>query len=137
MKKIIINHRNSTKAIYPKSLIEKTLTQYLQDKLSFDTIVISVWAVGESRIRQLNAKFRQIDSVTDVLSFTAFNRDETEMINLGEIVYCPKIVTLQAKRFNQLMEDELRLYLRHSIDHLLEEYNSRRVNAKTTDSNRS
>lgn len=133
---IIINHKNSTKYSYPQKLIESTIKSYLQDKLSFDTILINVWAVGKDRIRQLNKQYRNIDRATDVLSFTSFPQDNVEVLNLGEIVYCPSVVERQAKKFNQTIEEELVLYLRHSIDHLLDEFKVRRVNAKIVNHNR-
>jgi len=134
---IQVNHKNSTNSYYPKNLIENTLKEYLQDKLTFDTIIISVWAVGEKRIKKFNQTFRGKNRVTDVLSFTAFPNTIIGILNLGQIVYCPKIVEKQAKTFKQSTDKELALYLQHSIDHLLDEFNSRRVNAKVVDRNRS
>lgn len=125
---ITIHHRNSTRHEYKSEAIEKVLKQYLQDKVNVDKLELSVWAVGKQRIRQLNEQFRQKMYPTDVLSFTGFTQPHLPILNLGEIVFCPSIVNKQAQEFGLRYEDELALYLRHSIDHLLDEYHNWRVN---------
>lgn len=130
MAQILVHHKNSTKISYQPIFVEKIIASYLQGKVNADKLEISVWAVGEKKIKSLNQKFRNKDTVTDVLSFTGFIDEQLPIQNLGEIVFCPKVVTKQAKQFQQTFDQELKLYLEHSLDHLLEEYDKRRVNGQ-------
>ncbi|MBN2096893.1 MAG: rRNA maturation RNase YbeY [Candidatus Omnitrophica bacterium] len=64
---------------------------------------LSILLTGKRRIRSLNKKFRKIDRVTDVLSFSQF---DPEII--GDVVICPEIA-----------KQQLKLCLIHGILHLL------------------
>ena len=74
---------------------------------------LSIALVGQSRIRELNKRYRGENRVTDVLAFP--NRE----IGLGEIVICPREVKKNAKRFSLIFEKELTRVLIHGILHLL------------------
>ncbi len=135
--KILIDHKNSTRDIYPQQLIENELKRYLREKASFDTLILSVWMVGKKRIHAINKKYRKKDEITDILSITGFIPEQKNIVNLGQIIFCNQVVKTQSIRYSKTYDDELRLYLRHSIDHLLDEYNKWRADAEIYNSMRS
>mgnify|MGYP001759397067 FL=1 len=69
--------------------------------------------VDPSEIRRLNRDFRNIDRVTDVLSFPI----DDQM--LGDIVVCKKRLARQAKAYGNSYLRELSYLTVHSVLHLL------------------
>lgn len=74
----------------------------------------NVVLLSDYRIRRLNARFRGIDRVTDVLSF---NYDDEDL--LGEIYISAPRARVQARRYGLRYEQELRRLLTHGLFHLL------------------
>ena len=74
---------------------------------------LSIALVGQSRIRELNKRYRGKNRVTDVLAFP------NNEFGLGEIVICLREVKKNAKRFSSTFEKELARVLIHGILHLL------------------
>ena len=84
--------------------------------------------VDEEEIHNINREYRQVDRVTDVISF-AFNDDENEkeiaMANpeiphmLGEIFICVPRALEQAKEIGNSDERELSFLFVHGLLHLL------------------
>jgi probable rRNA maturation factor len=64
--------------------------------------------------KKLNWQYRQKDKPTDVLSFESVDPE-----SVGELVFCPDVLEVQAKEHNQTFEQELGLMLIHGILHLL------------------
>lgn len=64
--------------------------------------------------KKLNWQYRQKDKATDVLSFESVDPE-----SVGELVFCPDVLEVQAKEHNQTFEQELGLMLIHGILHLL------------------
>lgn len=100
---------------------------------------ISIYLVDEDTIRETNAATREIDKVTDVLSFpnvfyekegdfgalkkeedyyTYFNPDTNELI-LGEMMICQNRVLEQALEYGHSVKREYAFLVAHSILHLL------------------
>ena len=86
--------------------------------------------VSAEQIRELNANFRQIDSVTDVLSFPMYEREELDEIeekkeyedyevNIGDIVLCYDRAVEQAQEYGHSLKREVCYLVTHSIFHLL------------------
>lgn len=75
---------------------------------------VSLVLVGDRRIRQLNARYRRRDKVTDVLSFTG-----DEPGQLGEIIIDYQQIVRQAKRFGHSVWCELIFITTHGLLHLL------------------
>ena len=81
--------------------------------------------VDEEEIRQLNAKFRNFNSVTDVLSFPLGidgNYDvnpATGAKQLGDIVLCVPVAVEQAKKYGHSFQREIGYLTAHSMLHLL------------------
>lgn len=68
---------------------------------------ISVVLIGDSKIKELNKKYRKRNKVTDVLAF-----------DYGEIFICLPRAKKQAKKLGHSLEKELAILLIHGILHL-------------------
>lgn len=97
---------------------------------------VNLILVSEETIQDINREHRQIDRVTDVLSFPMiayetpgdfscleqdmdnFNSDTGEAL-LGDIVLCIPKVTEQAERFGHSEKREFAFLIVHSMLHLL------------------
>lgn len=90
--------------------------------------------LDKSEIRSLNARTRQIDAVTDVLSYPAldgilgkkicaadfpYDFDENGAIFLGSIAICTDVAKTQAEEYNHSYERELNYLAVHGLCHLL------------------
>ena len=75
---------------------------------------VVVALVSDSRIRQLNARYRAKNSPTDVLSF-----DAGELGFLGELVIASGVASRQARRAGHPLQVELRVLALHGLLHLL------------------
>lgn len=90
--------------------------------------------VGRAKIRALNAEFRGVDRVTDVLSFPTLDRvtlplekgsyptdldPETGKVYLGSIVICRVRAKEQAAEYGHSEERELAYLTVHGVLHLL------------------
>ncbi|HHV42233.1 MAG TPA: GTPase Era [Clostridiaceae bacterium] len=110
-------------------LAEELTTMSLKPK-------ISILLADSREIKRLNRIFRNIDEVTDVLSFSALSTDEgylserlrswhrekvgeEEYVNLGDIVLCPARAKDQAGDYNRCLKDELLFLTVHGVLHLL------------------
>jgi probable rRNA maturation factor len=70
--------------------------------------------VSDSRIRELNRRFRDIDKATDVLSFPS----ESDEANLGDIAVSVETAAAQAKENGLAFEDEIAQLILHGLLHL-------------------
>lgn len=97
---------------------------------------MSIAIVSPKEIQQLNAQFRGIDAVTDVLSFptvdnperktldkNTFPKDEinpqTGKINLGDVIICLERAKEQAEEYGHSLKRELCFLSLHGLLHLL------------------
>ena len=98
---------------------------------------VSLSIVTEEEIRQLNAEQRQIDKVTDVLSFPmlyfsepmeeeAFHQSEITAVDpetgnlfLGDVVLCFERAKEQAEEYGHSVEREVAFLIVHSLLHLV------------------
>ena len=99
----------------------------------FSKVNVSVNFVSEGEIKDLNNKFRQIDKVTDVLSFpnleksyfqklTEFDGERNPddgILFLGDIVICKKVAKKQAKDYRHGAKREICFLALHGLLHLL------------------
>ena len=112
--------------------IEKDLEKVIKEVLKVENVdekkcEISLSFVDEKKIRQLNRDFREIDRVTDVLSFPIedfFNEDRKTLLEkpylmLGDAVICLDVARKQAKDLGHSFEREVMYLTCHSILHLL------------------
>ncbi|MDR1002478.1 MAG: rRNA maturation RNase YbeY [Oscillospiraceae bacterium] len=86
---------------------------------------VCVTFVDNERIRELNKTHRNVDSVTDVLSFPLGENGEYDLHpetgakQLGDIVICVPRAVEQAERFGHSLRRELGYLTVHSMLHLL------------------
>ncbi len=96
---------------------------------------ISLTFADSDEIRELNLMHRNVNSVTDVLSFPQYEdmtaiRDEIAYeedsevhenihITLGDVVICPQRAEEQAREYGHSIERELVYLFTHSMLHLL------------------
>lgn len=99
----------------------------------FSMVNVSVNFVSEEEIQRLNKQFRQIDKVTDVLSFpnleksyfqrlTEFDSERNPddgILFLGDIVICKKVAKRQAKEYGHGKKREISFLALHGLLHLL------------------
>lgn len=88
-----------------------------------ERVDISVTFVDAEEIRELNCQYRDIDRVTDVLSFPQYD-DLNDLpdfgeICLGDVVICKERAEEQAEEFGHSFEREIIYLFTHSILHLL------------------
>lgn len=101
-----------------------------------DNLEVAIDFVSEKAIKKLNHDFRDIDKVTDVLSFPAFElqageefdvefaenerlKNENGLFHFGDIAICFKQMKRQAKEYGVAVELELKKLVIHSMLHLM------------------
>lgn len=99
--------------------------------IDVNKIYISIESATKDEIKNLNAKYRNIDKVTDVLSFPIFEKDELEEISkldntkkikeieLGDIVLCLDVIKEQSIEYETGMLREVLYMITHGICHLV------------------
>ena len=116
-----------------KSLIKKVEKATFKHLNQPDFFVIDMTIVGEDEIRQLNASARNVDKVTDVLSFPCFDKlslpvqeedfapsdYDGRRILLGSIMICRKRAQEQAQEYGHSFERELGFLACHGFLHIL------------------
>lgn len=94
-----------------------------EEGIDTDYVEISLTLVDAEEIRQLNRDYRNVDKVTDVLSFPQFDDlnelPEEEEILLGDVVICRQQAEAQAEEFGHSVEREMVYLFVHSVCHLL------------------
>ncbi|MBP3431358.1 MAG: rRNA maturation RNase YbeY [Clostridia bacterium] len=100
-------------------------------KEDFSNVTISLGFVSGDEIKRLNAEFRQIDRVTDVLSFPNLQKTpdqklseftpeiEGENLFLGDVIICKKVAKKQAKEYGHSVNREICFLALHGLLHLL------------------
>lgn len=114
-----------------KQALEKALGDFVQSDVP---LAVELLFVDEEEIRLLNRDTRQIDKVTDVLSFPTldgikgkkikgqafpFDMDEEGRLMLGSIVVCRQRAKEQAQEFGHSYERELHYLVVHGVMHCL------------------
>jgi len=105
-----------------KQVVEETLALEQVDK----PVEVSIALVDNDEIRQLNKKYRQIDSATDVLSFPFIEdwrkwepQPYEEKMVLGDIIISLEKAVEQAENYGHSLERELAFLTAHGVLHLL------------------
>lgn len=82
---------------------------------------LSVQMGTEEEIQTLNRMFRNVDRVTDVLTFPAWEGEDPQSVDgyLGDIMICLKRADEQAKEYGHSIERELCFLTVHGVLHLL------------------
>ena len=126
---IDIEIANATRTAVDSGLVKKTATKVIEGEMGrFGEIEIEVSFafVAPEKIRALNAKWRKMDNVTDVLSFGQddfLSRRAKKSLRpqefLGEIVVCSAQVAKDAKELKKTFNQELSWVVVHGMLHLL------------------
>ncbi|MBQ9179411.1 MAG: rRNA maturation RNase YbeY [Firmicutes bacterium] len=105
-------------------LMEKAAAATLgREGVPTEDVEISITFVDDEEIRELNAQYRDVDKVTDVLSFPQFESpeelpEEGEII-LGDVVLNVEQAKRQAEEYGHSEEREIIYLFVHSLLHLL------------------
>lgn len=133
MHEVIVN-REKTNLGHPQSarLIRGAVEHALACENITEACTVSVLLTDDEGIRRLNQSFRNVDSVTDVLSFPmneltpgSFRADscerdpETGNILLGDILINLKRCEEQGEEYGHGFSREIRYLTVHSVLHLL------------------
>lgn len=116
-----------------KKLVEKAVTLSLNNlKQNHKKILLSIAFISEEEMRELNNRTRNINSVTDVLSFPNFNIEPFKTIDvnnkenyiqkhiyLGDMAICLKRAEEQAEEYGHNLYEEVVKLVIHSILHLM------------------
>ena len=119
----------------------KLLAKYVAEKvislMNFpDNLEVAINFVSKKEIKRLNREFRNIDKVTDVLSFPSFQIDvgdvldvnsqevipfksQSGFIHFGDMALCLAKTKIQAKQFEVSVESEIKKLVIHSMLHLM------------------
>lgn len=111
------NYRAIFKRIYDKTMeiLDYTTGEFL----------VEASIVSEDTIKSLNKEYRNIDAVTDVLSF-AFNDIKSghkfvnePFVHLGSIIICAPVAVRQARELGHEERREFTFLFTHGLLHLL------------------
>ena len=114
-------------------MIRKIYNRALQETKNDDmNIIASVTFVNEEKIRSLNKISRDVDRVTDVLSFPMLDIKYPQKVNeflaevnpdgtlyLGDVVICIKRAKEQAKEYGHSLKREIGFLALHGLLHIL------------------
>ena len=128
--KVIIEKTNESEAVAPEidAVIDKAINGVIEHFGLTQEIEISVLFTDAEGIKQINNDYRNVDSVTDVLSFPQFEYEipgvlevdfEQGSIPLGDIVLNLEKIYSQAEEFGHSREHEAGYLTIHSMLHLL------------------
>lgn len=119
---VLIARESASPALISDAEVESVCAFVLSAEGVDAPVEISLTWVDDDRMRQLNACWRGIDRVTDVLSFECDSPEDAfpgEPVELGDIVLAPDQIARQAPGFGNSPVDECRLMLVHAMLHLL------------------
>ncbi|MEA4832956.1 Endoribonuclease YbeY [bioreactor metagenome] len=122
----------------PDGAMRKKIREAVDETLNSEKIefhcIMSVCVVGDDEIKELNNKYRNTDSVTDVLSFPMYGsmdeirsappedyepRSRTSGLSIGDIILCESVIKEHAEEYSDSFENELLYMVVHSALHLL------------------
>lgn len=112
-----------------KVVIEKAVKTVMEDKNIPEELDVNVLIVSPEDIRSINNETRDIDKVTDILSFPYFEYDVPGVFDeennewnegdiLGDIVVCGDKVKSQAEEYGHSEKRELAFLIVHSMLHI-------------------
>jgi len=119
---ITVDIRNLTTSSPDKKFVEKIAKETLRYMEIKGTISVGIAFVGRAKIQELNNKYKNKNTATDVLSFGS---DRQFIVPggmgeyLGEIVVCPAVVKERSVKSRTLFSQEFAHVIIHGILHLL------------------
>src|SRR3989338_9611790 len=115
--KIDIQNLQNIAEIDKNKIIE--CADYVLKAMSEDDAELSLVFVNDMYIRNLNWKYRRIDSATDVLAFPMRDSRRLSGSILGDVVISVETAKREAKKRKKDFQEEFDLYFVHGILHLL------------------
>jgi len=119
----------SNETDFDTSDYEQTLKEVINESLNSCTAAtsapeVSVSFLDNRSIRQLNKKYRHIDSSTDVLSFPMYDTwrewpNAGQAVNIGDIVISVEKAAEQSEAYGHSLARELGFLTAHSMLHLM------------------
>lgn len=102
-------------------LLKKVVIECLEIEDLGTNYEVSITFVDNTEIKRLNKLYRNIDKVTDVLSFPTFDGEEDLPFTplLGDIIISLERAREQSKEFGHTIEREIAYLTAHSMFHLL------------------
>ena len=126
-----INNLTLDWEVEPHPELEEYMQRSLDATLLYENIdfpcQLEALVVSEDSIREMNRQYRQIDRVTDVLSFPLYENAaqakedliQGEGVLLGNMVICLKRAEEQAAEYGHSLQREICFLTVHSVLHLL------------------
>ena len=105
--------------------IIRSVCKAIAEKEELDASELSISLVDHEEIQELNRRYRGIDRITDVLSFSLLEGDEQEIwdedspVALGDIVISWPVMLAQAEEYGHSVTRELAFLTAHGFYHLL------------------
>ena len=113
-----------------KEKINKIVEEALKlNDINIEEVYLGIGIVTSEEIHRLNKEHRNVDRITDVLSFPMFTEDELknvdkvyldeEELSIGDIVICLDVIEKQAEEYGTGFSREMLYMVTHGICHLL------------------
>ena len=111
-----------------KEKIQEIFKIALNQTNTKSNISVNITVVGRNKIKELNSEFRNVNKVTDVLSFPLLDEydlhngeilDDSIVTDLGDIVICKSRATEQAQEYGHSFEREFCFLALHGMLHVL------------------
>ncbi len=104
--------------------VQKIIEQIVKELKIKKDFEASITVIGDKEIRSLNKKYRGLDKVTDVLTFSQQEGESLILPKesgnyLGDVLICFSQIKRQAKKYQKSIKEEFDLMLIHGFLHLL------------------
>ena len=117
---IVINNENNypIEASYEDTMKSIASLALKKEGLE-DNYEVGLTYVSKDEIKDLNREYRNIEKVTDVLSFPLIEDFSSDETLLGDVVISYEVAEEQAKEYGHSLEREIMFLFTHSTLHLL------------------
>ncbi|MCL1936702.1 MAG: rRNA maturation RNase YbeY [Defluviitaleaceae bacterium] len=107
-----------------EDLIKSIVILALKKENQNENAEVDITIVTDETIREINAKYRNKDTVTDVLSFPMFDFETSSIPKigiymLGDIMFSIDAAKRQSLEYNHSLKREIGFFIAHSMLHLL------------------
>lgn len=121
---IVITNKTRSKEFKPYYYLFDKVAKVAEKELNLPDYTISIILVKSKKIREINRDYRNIDRVTDVISFAINDvEDDYEMMEmekeLGDVFINVDYAYSQAKEYGHSFEREFAFLFTHGLLHCL------------------
>lgn len=95
---------------------------YLVDKLNLNNAIFNIIFITNEEIKSINKEYRNIDKITDVISFALEDNEkiiDSNLRVLGDIYISYEKTITQSSEFENTVLEEIKFLITHGILHLL------------------